>query len=189
MTRIVRNIIVAKKYKSIIEVLRFFFLYNTFRYHVKAIPVFTTLIYKYKKGPTLWELINQGVDYHELRLIMIDLARKLSKNHENYKILECNYSDVCGERNINHDSKFVSESYFFSKIHGDLNTRNIIIGSDNRVFFIDRLSHNGDMLFDFTFILSILCVYYKSGDSKYLFAVKDFFDIYDDALFQVVVKW
>lgn len=54
------------------------------------------------------------------------------------------------------------------------------LAEDNKVVFIDRLSFKGDLLFDFTFILSMVCHYYRSCDIKYLVAVKIFFDNYDN---------
>lgn len=176
---IIRNFLVIKKNASCLSSIKISFLYNSFSYHIKSIPFLNNIFYIYKKGDTLSDKLRNNTSYEQLRMIIIDLARKISINHRKHTIISNNYDRICKERRINTNVRFVSRSYYYSKIHGDINTENIIVRSNNTILFIDRMCYKGDLLFDFTFILSILCYYYQTDNFNYLVLIRDFFDIYE----------
>lgn len=175
--------IVTKRFSKNDEAVRYAQLYRTFSHHVQPYSVINSDIkYKYINGMTLQVAIgNTGANK------MIDifrmLASALAENHRDFTIEAHSYGDICASRGHYKDtSVFHPSSYYRSTIHGDLNTGNIIVSDEDKIVFIDRLSDYGDMLYDFTFIMSLLCLYIANRDKRYLFLIEAFFDVYEQIL-------
>lgn len=167
---------VIKTFGSKNEARRICKLYNTFPYHVKAKTSEEKLIYNYIVGDTLQSILNDKPRSTE---VLKSLGSILSEVHFiGCKVLP-GYETICRDRNYFPDpSKFITSNQYTSKIHGDLNTRNIIVSSDNKITLIDRYAERGDIMFDFTFIMSILCQYLLTNDIEYKLMITIFFNEY-----------
>ena len=172
--------LVIKTFDSDIETKRICDLYNSFSHHVQARTQGNQLIYKYVKGETLGTILNET---QRVREVMKNLGVILRSIHfEDYQITP-SYDAVCKSRNLFPDfSKFITSNQYMSRIHGDLNTQNIIISKDNQITFIDRMSDRGDIMFDFTFIMSILCRYLITKEIDYKLMITDFFSEYSKGI-------
>ena len=166
---------VVKKFDSCKKAKYFSRLYNSFPNHVKSFTFRNFLIYRYSKGETLEKLILSKKDISE---VMINLSKKMNSIHfNNYKIIK-NYKQVCLDRELYKKKRNFKDCYsYYSVIHGDLNPRNIII-DEEKITFIDRLSEKGDIMFDFTFIINMLCIKYTNNDKSQIKYIKIFFENY-----------
>ena len=169
---------IKKLFSNNKETLRYAKLFNTFPHHVRTVRVENNkLVYQYVHGETLDKIISNNNS--ETELIMKKLGEILGKIHfRKFKFLP-NYDILCAQRKYYPDhSKFIPSVGYNSIIHGDLNTKNIIINQKKEKIFIDRLEARGDILFDFSFILSLLYAYKKSEKKEYKKYIQIFFKSY-----------
>ena len=159
-------------------------LYNTFPYHAKAQLKKKSNILEYKFVP--WKERYDVIllwDYnYNVKLCKI-LGNILWKFHfKNCKIRSW-YENICLKRNYVNWVNFIHSNLYEWNIHGDLHLRNIIV-NENWIFFIDRLSERGDIMFDFPFIMSLLWFRFKTNNKKYLDYIVVFFIHYSK-----YIKW
>lgn len=172
---------VYKRYKDNNEAKKHYLLYNGFPYHVHPSRVKGSyLIYKYVKGDLLNNHFNKKT--RNTKLLLSRLGRVLAKIHFSNKAKKLvNYHKICARRNIYpkkevfHNQKSTS---YYSKIHGDAHARNLIVKKNNSLVFIDRMRGQGDVLFDFPVLLSLLCSSVLKKDPFYLDLSKNFLDGY-----------
>ena len=159
-------------------------LFSSFKYHAKPLKLTANrLTYQYVSGDEL-KVILKNPDSTKARTAMRSLGSRLSENHKKYSLTNGIYGSICRDRAIisKPSHVFIDSGYYFGNIHGDLNTKNIIVDEDGDIFFIDRLSETGDMMFDFTFVMSLLCNYLENHNRAYLDLVRVFFNSYTHIL-------
>lgn len=152
-------------------------LYNSFEHHVRASAHGSMIVYDYIVGQTLHSALNS--DPESAVILMPKLARYIFDNHQGYITESTNYARICADRQlVSEEAYFTTSPYCKGKIHGDLNTRNIIVTKDQDIVFIDRLVDHGDIMFDFTFVMSLMCLFEASRDRIFLKGVRSFLTEY-----------
>lgn len=160
--------IVIKKYQNPELAKKYFSLYSRFYHHARPIAVRNnSLVYHYAEGVELKTVLLNPSDELAKKSI-ISLAKSLAKNHLNPTLHLSVYDSICRQRRPTEKHKFITSGYYSGNIHGDLNTKNIIVSKSGKITFIDRLRESGDIMFDFTFIMSILCLYARTQNKEYL---------------------
>jgi hypothetical protein len=151
-------------------------LYNTFPCHVKATVKKNKLIYDYIPGEERYTLVQNKSALNSL--LFKNLGRILWKFHFTNCEISSHYEMICANRGYIQDIEtFHPSKYYFWTIHWDLHLRNVII-SINKIYVLDRLSSTGDILFDFPFIMQLLCFWIMKQDREYITYITDFFSTY-----------
>lgn len=177
---------VTKEFNTLAEAKRIVNLYNSFSKHVNAEQRLNTIVYNYIPGNTLEETIITNPDL--AIQILEELGTTLAQIHfKDYQTTN-KYENSCKNRaHYTKKEDFIPSIGYWGTIHGDLNTQNIIVSEKEKIVFIDRMEEKGDILFDFPFIMSILCKYenkknhiYKSMINSFLKPYKKESNISDD---------
>ena len=163
-----------KSFRDNEEAQYYTWLYNNFPLHVRASCVWDILEYDYIPGIDRQEVImTKDKSNHQLLENFWDI---LWKFHFSNCTISDNYDKICLERGyIDTPTIFIPSKYFFWNIHWDLHFRNIIIQNNTTLVIIDRLLEKWDILWDFPFIMSLLCFWIKENDYKYIEYIKSFF--------------
>ncbi len=173
-----------KTFSSVEEALYFQKLYNSFEQHVKVEQTGNTVQYPFVQGITLEKYLQTN---SSVETIYNALGAILQKAHAPaFSTIE-NYDKVCMSRELfTPISAFEKCTGYKGNIHGDLTTKNILIKEDESIVLIDRLRETGDLLFDFSFIMSSLGLFYETDQTNQLHAIDSFFDTYlSDSPFDV----
>lgn len=170
---------VIKQFVDNKEALKYQYLFNTFPNHVSSIVEGDKLTYTYVEGKLLEEMLNENLE--SLREIFQKLGEILGKVHfENIEIKDSYLPTLLQRGHFPYPNYFSSSKLFLGSIHGDLNPENIIITYENFIVFIDRLDSYGDIMFDFPFIMSLLCK--KKSNNASL--IKNLLDIFFSSYFK-----
>ena len=159
-------------------------LYNMFPRHVKAsMSKWKNFIFYRYISWADWESVLDGDNEYNLKLCRY-LWNLLGKIHfQNLKIRK-GYEKICFARGyVPKKSSFLKSKYYYGYIHWDLHLKNIIV-NNSWLFFIDRLSEQWDIMFDFSFIMSFICFWLQTKDRKYLDYIVNFFITY-----KRYIKW
>ncbi|MEI7087645.1 hypothetical protein WCU61_16355 [Pectobacterium versatile] len=152
--------------------------FNSFPFHVNSKVDSNVVSYKFITGDTFEQAILARRD--NVSTLINNFAHILGCVHWDEPILISNYEQLCEERLIYKSRHVVGTTHgYFSRIHGDLHLGNIVVTKDDDIFFIDRLRQCGDVMFDFPFILSLLCFYQFKKDDYFYTLVINFFSIYE----------
>jgi len=171
--------IVRKAYKSEDESKKKELLFNSFPYHVSALAIDNFLIYKYIYWDTLDAFIMNNADIDVINIFK-RMWQILWRIHFEYSVIVPFYERICYNRWYIHDNKVFSKTnLYLGTIHWDCHMRNVIIDDDNNLYFIDRMSGYGDIMYDFPFIMSLLWYYYLYNNTKYLYFILAFFEEYE----------
>jgi len=170
---------VFRYYKDHAEAKYFYDLFKDFPHHVNPTKLKENyFVYKFVKGKSLKELLENK---NAKKKLFWRLGNFLAKVHFSSTPIKIdNYQKVCALRN-NYPNKqvFKNKCYsFFSKIHGDLTSKHIIITPKGSFYLIERLRDRDDILFDFPIVLSLLSYYKITKDNYYLENVRNFLNAY-----------
>lgn len=165
--------IVSKTYPSDTLAAHFTSLYNSFPHHVKAHKVGDSLRYDFVEGTLLSDMLRKAPE--KARAPLVRLAKYLASAHSQGVRIRPGYEAVCERRaHFSNPQLFMPSGYYSGWIHGDLNTRNIIVTETGDTVLIDRMKERGDILFDFTFVMSMICLFEESQDTVYLTLLEAF---------------
>ena len=171
-----------KEYSDYKETKFYKHIYNTFPRHAKGYIIKkypNRLKYKYIPGKEWRELLMEEKKSVNIKLCKF-LWKILWKFHFHwYKIISW-YEKICRDRaSIKIPNMFKHSKLYYGHIHWDLHLKNIIINS-SWMFFIDRYSKMGDIMFDFPFIMSFLCMRWETKNSDYIDYIYSFFGTYQN---------
>lgn len=170
---------VKKNCHSLVDARVLHRLYSNFPLHVGCQLKGNVINYSYVAGETL-ESVVLGKDEHAA-LLLIQLAKALGQLHWNNVLIIKNYDKICSERRKKNIHCANDTIYgYFSQIHGDAHLRNILVTPEYKLVFIDRMRQCGDVLYDFPFILSLLCLECTWRDGYFYSLVSVFFQCYED---------
>lgn len=152
--------------------------FNSFPSHVNGHLNNNTVNYNFINGETLECTVLKKTEASSTSIKQ--LAHTLGDLHWSNAIKIKQYGKVCTERGFNKNQKIKSSTYgYFTQIHGDLHLRNMLVTTDGELIFIDRMRQCGDLMFDFPFILSLLCFSRAYNDNYFYSLVVSFFSIYE----------
>lgn len=150
----------------------------SFPRHVRSQLQGNTLRYPFVAGETL-ESCLLAKEAHASSL-MVQLADVLAQVHWNAVITIEHYEAICTARRQTPPGKRNEATYgYFTRIHGDLHLRNLLVTPEHELVFIDRMRYCGDMLYDFPFMLSLLCFECRYRDGYFHHLAVTFFRHYE----------
>ncbi|EQA4236017.1 hypothetical protein ACX2XH_002147 [Serratia marcescens] len=153
--------------------------YNTFPSHVSCQLKESIVNYSYVTGETLESVVLRKDE--RAPLLLTQLARTLGQLHWNHELIIKNYERICSERVKENTFHINDITYgYFSQIHGDAHLRNMLVTPEYKLVFIDRMRQCGDILYDFPFILSLLCLELRRRDGYFYSLVSVFFQCYEN---------
>ncbi|MHC5738638.1 phosphotransferase [Nostoc sp.] len=160
------------------EATRLWGLFKTFPNHTHPYLVDNKVIYDFVKASMFQEIIlsKHPDSFNNIK----QLANVLGNFHWKHLVTVANYDKICFERKFYERPEVYLPSYgYFTQIHGDCHLRNILITGQNNIVIIDRLRKCGDLMYDFSFILSLLCLGFKYQDSFFINLIGNFFYFYE----------
>jgi hypothetical protein len=160
------------------EARRLWGLFKTFPNHARPYLADNKVIYDFVEASMFQEIIlSKHLDSF---MLIKQLANVLGDFHWKHLVTVANYDKICFERKFYDRPELYLPSYgYFTQIHGDCHLRNILITGQNNIVIIDRLRKCGDLMYDFSFILSLICFGFKYQDLFFINLIRDFFSFYE----------
>lgn len=152
--------------------------YNSFPAHVRSQLQGCSINYLFTTGETLEVIVRER--HGRVSELVNNLADFLAKLHWAEPIIIKEYEKICAVRKLDRFQEINENTYgYFTRIHGDLHLRNILMAPNYELVFIDRMRQCGDMMYDFPFILSLLCFERIYNDGYFHSLVVGFFQVYE----------